>query len=168
MIALRAIVTAPTLALSVGSVDFGTVRVGAGLISYVQLENPSPVPAEWDIRKPVESDRDSQRFIVTPRSGVVLPGQRENVAIEFRPLAAESYTAKLPLRVANSLRTYAISVRGTGSAPLISFSPSEIEAGPVLPGSDGEVVQVCIKNDGEEAVELFCVDFDKQHVEEVS
>ena len=86
VILLRANVTVPEVSVSQDALDFGDVWVGCARVMHLQLQNTSPVVAEWDFKKAMGSSKDEAKFRLEPRGGVLQPGQRCNVAVEFMPL----------------------------------------------------------------------------------
>lgn len=57
-------------------------------------------------------------------------------------------------------------VEGLGNEPNISFDRTLAEFPPVLPFSLGSEVQVAITNPTAYPIELYSLEFDKQHIEE--
>ncbi|KAH8070819.1 hypothetical protein JL721_4732 [Aureococcus anophagefferens] len=149
-IVLQANVTMPDISLSAEALDFGPVWVGCGRTMHVQIHNTSPVLAEWDFKKAMGAARDEARFTLSPRSGALLPGRKQNVAVEFVPVDDRPCSLKLPLK----------------------FSPSVVEIGPVLPFEDGTgrpgttATTVTMKNASDRPVEVFSLDFDDEYVTE--
>ena len=99
----------PSMAVSDSVLDFGQVLCSQCKIITVQFFNHKRVPCEWsvvsesdDAKKKPESDFDwpknkwrktkektaksVQVFEIIPSSGVLLPGQRNNIQIKFMPL----------------------------------------------------------------------------------
>jgi hydrocephalus-inducing protein len=93
VIVLKASVTVPSVSVSSNLLDFGDVLVGTSKTVCVQLCNTSAVPAEWDLRRAkallaaaAADARDEARFTAEPHSGVLQPGAKVNVTVEFIPL----------------------------------------------------------------------------------
>ena len=57
-------------------------------------------------------------------------------------------------------------MEGLGNEPKISFNHTLVEFPPVLPFSPGSEVQVEIANPTAYPVEVYSLEFDKQHIEE--
>lgn len=65
-----------------------------------QLQNTSPVPAEWGIGKVSGSAKDEAWFVLTPNFGVIPPGEAVNVEVAFTPTESRAFLLRLPLKVA--------------------------------------------------------------------
>ncbi|KAJ1445550.1 hypothetical protein M885DRAFT_473458 [Pelagophyceae sp. CCMP2097] len=169
-VVLRALITMPEIALSVESLDFGPVWVGCARTLHLQLHNTSPVVAEWDLKKAMGSSRDEARFTFSSRSGVLQPGRKQNVAVEFVPLDARLCTLKLPLKVTQSTKTWNVSFAGAGVVAKLVFEPALVQIGPVLPFSDdatgATTASVVMRNVSDRPVEVFSLDFDADYVAE--
>ncbi|EGB10058.1 hypothetical protein AURANDRAFT_62593 [Aureococcus anophagefferens] len=171
-IVLQANVTMPDISLSAEALDFGPVWVGCGRTMHVQIHNTSPVLAEWDFKKAMGAARDEARFTLSPRSGALLPGRKQNVAVEFVPVDDRPCSLKLPLKVNQSTKTWLVNFAGAGVTAKLQFSPSVVEIGPVLPFEDGTgrpgttATTVTMKNASDRPVEVFSLDFDDEYVTE--
>lgn len=55
---------------------------------------------------------------------------------------------------------------GEGEEPQLQFSSSLLELGPTLPSSQGVEAEVLVRNPCSFPVEFYCLEFDKQHLEE--
>ncbi|KAG5176523.1 hypothetical protein JKP88DRAFT_130991, partial [Tribonema minus] len=165
LLVLRACVAVPAVAVSAALLEFGDVVVGRSCTSCLQLHNPGPVPADWELKAPlnISDARDEARFEVAPRGGRLAPGARANVAVEFVPLEGQAYATKLPLRVANSAKTHMICLQGVGVHPRVAFDPPRALLGPVLPGAPWARAIVAMRNDGAVPIEVFSLDFDAQY-----
>lgn len=76
------------------------------------------------------------------------------------------YRERLVIAVAQSTQQILLLAQGLGLEPQLEFSTSEIELGPVLPYSDGEEVEVLVRNPCPFSIEFYSLDFDKQYLEE--
>ena len=134
VLVLRANVTVPDVVLSHHHLAFGDVLVGRSNTTYVQLHNPSPVPAEWAFKKPLGSTKDLANFITTPQSGTLQPNERINVSVEFEPKEMRNYAIRIPIKVVNNTHSKeTLRLDGMGQELSLAFTPSLTEFGPVLP-----------------------------------
>ena len=63
-VALRANVTIPEVTMTSEHLDFAPVWVGCSRTLSMQLQNVSPVTAEWEFKKPIGSNKDETKFCV--------------------------------------------------------------------------------------------------------
>ncbi|TMW60398.1 hypothetical protein Poli38472_000440 [Pythium oligandrum] len=166
LVSIRAVVTVPDIAISTDVLDFGRMAVGTCHTMYTQLQNVSSVSAEWAVKKPMGSARDLSNFRITPQSGVLAPGNKVNVQIEFIPDEERHYTLKLPVKVAANTKTRSITLRGEGSELRVSFAPPLVDLGPILPCSESTERVVELQNNSNYAIEVFSLDFDDVYKED--
>ncbi|KAG7386322.1 hypothetical protein PHYPSEUDO_000450 [Phytophthora pseudosyringae] len=157
---VRALVTVPDISISTESLDFGKIAVSTCHTMFTQLQNVSAVPAEWAFKKPMGSTKDVGNFRFSPQSGLLTPGAKVNIQIEFIPDDGRQFLLKLPIKINSNPKTRAIVCRGEGSELRISFHPPLVELGPVLPCAPPEEQLVEIRNDSDYAIEVFSLDFD--------
>ncbi|KAG3249966.1 Hydrocephalus-inducing [Phytophthora idaei] len=160
---VRALVTVPDITIFTDSLDFGKIAVSTCHTTFTQLQNVSAVPAEWAFKKPMGSTKDVGNFRFSPQSGVLSPGAKANIQIEFVPDSGRQFMLKLPIKINSNPKTRSIVCRGEGSELRISFSPPLVELGPVLPCAPPEEQLVEIRNDSEYAIEVFSLDFDSAY-----
>ncbi|RLN87341.1 hypothetical protein BBJ28_00008070 [Nothophytophthora sp. Chile5] len=160
---IRAHVTVPDISISTESLDFGKIAVSTCHTMFTQLQNVSAIPAEWAFKKPMGSAKDVGNFRFTPQSGVLAPGNRVNIQIEFMPDDGRHFMLKLPIAIASNPKTRSIVCRGEGSELRVSFHPPIVELGPVLPCAPVEEQLVEIRNDSDYTVEVFSLDFDMDY-----
>ncbi|KAE9352056.1 Hydrocephalus-inducing protein [Phytophthora rubi] len=160
---VRALVTVPDISISTESLDFGKIAVSTCHTMFTQLQNVSAVPAEWAFKKPMGSTKDVGNFRFTPQSGLLTPGAKVNIQIEFVPDDGRQFMLKLPIKTNSNPKTRSIVCRGEGSDLRISFYPPLVELGPVLPCALPEEQLVEIRNDSDYAVEIFSLDFDSSY-----
>ncbi|GMF15729.1 unnamed protein product [Phytophthora fragariaefolia] len=163
---VRALVTVPDISISTESLDFGKIAVSTCHTIFTQLQNISAVPAEWAFKKPMGSTKDVGNFRFTPQSGLLTPGAKANIQIEFVPDDGRQFMLKLPIKINSNPKTRSIVCRGEGSDLRISFYPPLVELGPVLPCAPPEERLVEIRNDSDYAVEVFSLDFDSSYVQD--
>ncbi|KAK1936582.1 Hydrocephalus-inducing protein [Phytophthora citrophthora] len=159
----RALVTVPDISISLESLDFGKMAVSTCHTMFTQLQNVSAVPAEWAFKKPMGSTKDVGNFRFTPQSGLLAPGAKANIQIEFIPDDGRQFMLKLPIKINSNPKTRSIVCRGEGAELRVSFSPPLVELGPVLPCARPEEQVVEIRNDSDYPVEVFSLDFDSTY-----
>lgn len=160
ILTIRAHVTVPDIAISLETLDFGKMAVSTCHTLFTQLHNTSAVAAEWAVKKPMGSAKDLSNFRVTPQSGVLAPGYKANVQVEFVPDDSRLFALKLPIKVTSNPKTRSITCRGEGSELRLRFDPPMIELGPMLPCASVVERVVEMRNDSDYAVEVFSLDFD--------
>ncbi|KAG1683786.1 hypothetical protein DVH05_013126 [Phytophthora capsici] len=159
----RALVTVPDISISSESLDFGKMAVSTCHTMFTQLQNVSAVAAEWAFKKPMGSTKDVGNFRFTPQSGLLAPGAKVNIQIEFIPDDGRQFMLKLPIKINSNPKTRSIVCRGEGAELRVSFSPPLVELGPVLPCTRSEEQVVEIRNDSDYPVEVFSLDFDSTY-----
>jgi hydrocephalus-inducing protein len=82
---MRANVTVPDIELTTETLDFGRLLCGHRKTICIQIYNPGCVPAEWQVRRPIQGAGDWDFFKAQQESGVIQPGDRVNVQISFTP-----------------------------------------------------------------------------------
>ncbi|CAM9191035.1 unnamed protein product, partial [Phaeothamnion confervicola] len=167
---LRADVTVPEVVLSSEVLDFGSIAVGCGRLKHFEVRNVSPVAAEWAFRRATGDVRDESRFRISPRGGMLLPGQRAVVAVEFAPAEGRLHQLRLPLTLAQAVSAKtSLVLLGRGLMPSVVFDPPAAVLGPVLPGPGLAALTafprmarlaVTMRNDGPVDVEIYSLDFD--------
>lgn len=160
ILTIRALVTVPDISISMETIDFGKMAVSTCHTMFTQLQNISAVPAEWAVKNPMGSAKDQSNFRVTPQGGVLAPGYKVNIQIEFVPDDNRHFAIKLPIKVASNPKTRSITCRGEGSELRLSFQPPMVELGPMLPCSGVAEHIVEMRNDSDYPVEVFSLDFD--------
>uniref|UniRef100_K3W9R0 Abnormal spindle-like microcephaly-associated protein ASH domain-containing protein n=1 Tax=Globisporangium ultimum (strain ATCC 200006 / CBS 805.95 / DAOM BR144) TaxID=431595 RepID=K3W9R0_GLOUD len=165
ILTIRALVTVPDISISMETLDFGKLAVSTCHTMFTQLQNISAVPAEWAVKKPMGSAKDLNYFRVMPQSGVLAPGYKVNVQIDFVPDDNRHFAIKLPIKVTSNPKTRSITCRGEGSDLRVSFHPPMMELGPMLPCSGIAEHAVEMRNDSDYPVEVFSLDFDPAYKE---
>jgi len=167
VVVLKANVTVPEVSLSVDRLHFGDVWVGCSRTIYVQIHNISPVRAEWDFKRAIGNTKDENKFSVLPRSGSLAPGERCEVAVEYIPNEDKHHFLKLPLKVSQSSKSRTLALEGAGVAARVTFKPSLVELGPILPYSKtGDYREVTLTNSSDRPIEVYSLDFDENYLEE--
>ena len=179
---LQANICEPTLTISESSVDFGTVECGNCQIVTVLLENNGSVPCTWsfariDKRLPHGLGRKAQIvetrkremdacFETLPSYGSLQPNETEFVQLRFLPKDASTCTTEMSIKIANSSRRPALKLSGSGIDPVLTFSSTMIELGPVLPQAVAAEQSIVISNPTPSAVELYILELDDLHIRE--
>lgn len=166
LLTMRATVTVPDISISADNIDFGKVAVGRCHTVFTQLQNVSAVVAEWAFKKPMGSTRDVGNFRFSPQSGVLTPGNKVNVRIEFVPDDGRHFILKLPIKVASNPKSRSIVCRGEGSELRLEFRPQIVDLGPVLPCDPPAQQMVTFLNNSDYPVEVFSLDFDPVYKED--
>jgi hypothetical protein len=162
-IKLRANVTVPEVAISSAEMDFGRIIVGQSRVIYTQIHNTSPVVADWGFKKPMGSAKDVPYFTMTPNSGILGPGEKVNVAVEFIPKEGRLHSLRLPIKVMDNDKSAQVIFRGEGTELKVAFD-RPVQLGPILPHEEGsglQVQEVCMTNTSDVAVEVYSLDFDE-------
>lgn len=167
-VVLCAYVTTPEVVLSTDTLDFGAVWKGCSRTAYLQVHNVSTVMAEWELKKAIGGGSvfAEQRFRISPRSGALQPGKKCNIAIEFVPIDERAVNLKLPVKVAQSPKTWTLTLCGSGVVAKLRFEPPVVDLGPILPFDVGSRRTVALINDSDRPVHVYSVDFDPIYVEE--
>ncbi|XP_047008963.2 hydrocephalus-inducing protein homolog isoform X3 [Ictalurus punctatus] len=184
---LLAVVMRPSLTASTNMLQFDSVQCGMCKVATLQLHNPEPVPCKWSIKEeellkrkgktekhiPLHLRQDARLeklnsliFEMLPSSGVLYPGDRVNIQVKFSPAEGRMYKERLVIAVAQSTQRILLLAQGQGLEPQLEFSISEIELGPVLPYSNGDEVEVLVRNPCPFPIEFYSLDFDRQYLEE--
>jgi len=165
---LVANIQTPELEVSRKELDFGRVQVGHCKAMWVQLYNPKDVPADWQVRKPMEKVRDWAFFSVTPNSGTLQPGDRVNVQMMFEPGAARNeYAQDIPIKISQNKREVRVACKGESHTLALRCEPALVDLGAILPGAEAPkeaFFRLC--NDSEVALEVYSLDFDMQYLED--
>nr|CCA18905.1 PREDICTED: similar to hydrocephalus inducing putati [Albugo laibachii Nc14] len=163
LITIRAIVAIPKIITSRELLDFGKVMIGNGRTDYLQLHNVSSVPAEWILKRAVGGTKEDNVFRFSPSTGNLPPFTKANIQIDYEPSSGRQSQLKLTLQVTANSKAKTIILRGQGSELQISFSPSIVELGPILPCIKTATAVADIQNDSEYPVEVISLDFDQEY-----
>ena len=126
---------------------------------------------------------------MTPSSGIIAVGGRENIVISFIPESGASRRSavswrcplslrslkepamrsqvQIPLRIQMSDRSPVIKCRGASLPVEVDILPGRVRLGPVLPYLESKPVEIKLVNESDIDVELYSLDFDRQYLEEV-
>lgn len=163
---LRANVIVPEVTLSSQRLLFNNVVVGQCKKMYVQLCNPKRLPCEWSFKPNRDlSNVDQKFFVAEPSEGVLDPDEKVNLEITFSPNEARDFSAKLYIRCQQSPSVRTLQVRGHGENMKLSFDPPTLEFSPVQPFHKADTF-FFLENRSSVDVEVYSVDFDRQHVME--
>ncbi|XP_033116735.1 hydrocephalus-inducing protein homolog isoform X2 [Anneissia japonica] len=185
LLRLKANVTMPDMQISTDSMDFGEVQCGQCKVITVQLHNNQHVRCEWSslpsdkdkkkidkhvpmhLRRKMKPEKPKPRnFEMMPSTGMLFPGQRLNVQVKFMPTEEKIYAERIVIRLARSSQRITLMANGVGLEPRLEFGQTLIEFGPILPHSQGDEVDVIVKNPCGFPIEFYSLEFDKQYLEE--
>ncbi|CAM6101477.1 unnamed protein product [Calypogeia fissa] len=176
MVLLTANVTAPDLHLSTNSLDFETVLVGRCKGMFIRMENRGEAPCDWHSDRPEPGTvtmrvlKDWEFFTCIPNCGTIPPHDIMMVKVLFTPKLQKlknSYETIMSLRVSGVTTSYVVNLKGRGYLVPLTFVPSFVDIGPVIPNSDVPAqAQVQLKNRSNQPVELYTLDFDPQYIQE--
>eukprot|EP00798_Chlamydomonas_sp_ICE-L_P006741 gene6741-3411_t len=173
LITLRANVQVPDLKLSRDVLDFDSVQTGQCKVITVELHNYKQVPCEWQVKRPVENTKakDWSYFRCEPSEGVLEPDQRLGIKVIFTPVMNRDapYSQVLPIKIGLNPRSREMTGKGKGATPKISFTPSFVDCGPILPKFEGQTpneARFQMVNPCNYPVEVFSLDFDTRFLEE--
>uniref|UniRef100_A0A8C4S4T7 HYDIN axonemal central pair apparatus protein n=1 Tax=Erpetoichthys calabaricus TaxID=27687 RepID=A0A8C4S4T7_ERPCA len=182
---VHAIVIIPSLTLSTYLLEFDSILCGQCQVKNFQIYNHVQVVCEWVLteeEKPklidkhmplhlrrkakIKTKPSQQVFELLPSSGVLLPGERINVQVKFSPTKEKLYTESIFLRISQSKERQKLTVQGKGLELHLDFCPSVLEFVPILPYSNGDKIEVTVKNPCTYPIEFYSLEFDKQYHEE--
>ncbi|KAJ3115022.1 hypothetical protein HDU96_001327 [Phlyctochytrium bullatum] len=181
ILSLRADVTLPDLYVSSTDVDFGEVLCGQRKTITIQLHNKNSVPCEWtttaqdskEIASSKQAKQTKKRFAsivkefgINPPNGLLQPGERMLVFIQFSPTEEKDYDAVVPFKVNMNGQPIPVHISGRGFKPVIQFEPDSIVMGPILPCSEGTESKFCIYNPTNYPIEVYSLEFDQVYLEE--
>ncbi|KAJ3106206.1 hypothetical protein HDU97_006839 [Phlyctochytrium planicorne] len=182
ILTLRADVTLPDLHISSSEVDFGEVLCGHRKTVTIQLHNKNTVPCEWTTI-PQEANQTSsaskqqrlpkkkftsilKEFDINPPHGLLQPGEKSFVLIQFSPTDEKDYDAVVPFKINMNGQPIPVHIFGRGFKPTIQFEPETIVMGPILPCSEGTDAKFSIYNPTSYPVEIYSLEFDQVYLEE--
>ncbi|KAJ3184326.1 hypothetical protein HK101_009853, partial [Irineochytrium annulatum] len=177
---LRADVTLPDLSVSSNEIDFGEIVCGRRKTVSIQLQNKNTVACEWTTipPDPKEAAGGSKRmpkkksgvvvkeFDIVPSSGLLQPGEKIIVLVQFSPTEEKDYDAIIPFKVSMNGQPINIHLFGRGFKPVIQFEPESLVMGPILPCSEGIDSKFYIFNPTNYPVEIYSLEFDQIYLEE--
>ncbi|KAJ3215867.1 hypothetical protein HDU67_010224 [Dinochytrium kinnereticum] len=182
VLTLRADVTLPDLHISSNEVDFGEVLCGQRKTVTIQLHNKNSVPCEWttiaqepkDASSASKQNRQPKRkftsilkeFDINPPSGLLQPGEKSFVLIQFSPTDEKEYDAVVPFKVNMNGQPIPVHIYGRGFRTTIQFEPETIVMGPILPCSEGIDSKFFLYNPTNYPVEVYSLEFDQIYLEE--
>ncbi|KAJ3129345.1 hypothetical protein HK098_001757 [Nowakowskiella sp. JEL0407] len=175
---LKADVTVPELRMSTQDVEFGEVLCGQRKNITVQLHNANSVICEWSslpapensiqkhLKKKDNLHPSLKEFELVPSSGVLQPGEKNQLLIRFFPSDEKVYDITVPIRINLNSKTMPLHLVGRGVKTFIHLEPRNIVMGPILPCSEGTECKVTVYNPTSYPVEIYSTEFDKQYLEE--
>ncbi|KNC50959.1 hydrocephalus inducing isoform b [Thecamonas trahens ATCC 50062] len=157
----KATLTVPTLSVSRSNFDFGHVHVGFVKRMYVQLTNSQAVPATWFIKPVTTRSRKSEAlasaeaFAITPKSGVLAPGECINACITFSPRSEAAYKHAFKVRVKMNRKVFRFVCSGLGRMLKLQFAPPQLYFSATQPHTEGVYSQFFITNPNEVPIEVY-------------
>jgi hypothetical protein len=152
------------------SIDFGELMVGFRKSMVLQIANPNPVPCEWVTpfndsfqKQPKSLTNVLKHFEIVPSSGCLDPYEKSTITIRYAPSEQRDFDFDLPFRLHMNPKIRYLHVVGRSIKPLITFEPSSLSFGPILPYAEGVETKVTIQNITPHPIELYSVDFDAQY-----
>jgi hypothetical protein len=145
-------------------VDFGTIRVGQIAYAYIRLANQNVVPASWSLR--TAGDKEAAVIKFRPDRGTVSGNDSVKVEVSFQPSKAHEILYKVPLKVASNSISKNIVIKGVAEDVSVDVTPSPMLFPPSLPFSNGIQCKLSFVNNGSFPVEVFCSEYDRQHLYE--
>ena len=112
------------------------------------------------------SSKPTQEFTVVPSKGVLSPGEACNVEVVFHPRVARSYSARIPLKVAQNPNKHVIRLLGQSDSLRLRFDPPSLDLEPIHPHVMETERRVRVYNDCETSIEFFSLDFNEQYLQE--
>ncbi|CAG5111155.1 Oidioi.mRNA.OKI2018_I69.chr2.g5489.t1.cds [Oikopleura dioica] len=177
----------PPFYLADYELDLGPVILGDVRKALIRIDNFGDIPVAFapdqkykdkrffiDPRLPLHQKKalkEAQKplpriFQVIPEEGVLAPGERSTVQVEFMPTEESTFEENLLIFVENSTQRMEFNVSGSGVCPSLIFSKSPIELGPIMPDSAGATEIFSIKNNSKVEVEFYSLDFDEKYLKE--
>ena len=105
-------------------------------------------------------------FEMMPPTGMLMPGQRQNVQVKFMPIEEKMYEHRIAIRLSQSSQRIMLLCRGQGQEPHLDFDRNLVEFGPILPHSAGDEQDIVIRNPCSFPIEFYNLEFDKAYLEE--
>ena len=127
-------VVTPELSVSSDTLDFGRVQVGTCKVVTVKLHNPTVVPLDFSIRKPLEAVKDWPFFVCTPTEGSLPPGGWGDLKIEFTPNAPRSnFAQRIPIKIGYNPRLVYLQCKAAGFNLEAVCEPAVLDLGAIMP-----------------------------------
>ena len=101
-----------------------------------------------------------------PPTGMLLPGQRQNVQVKFMPTEEKFYEHRITIRLSQSSQRLTLLCRGQGQEPHLDIDRNLVEFGPILPHSAGDEQDIIVRNPCSFPIEFYNLEFDKAYLEE--
>jgi hypothetical protein len=150
---------APDIAVSPGTVDFGSVSASQGLSEFALVTIANIGDDDLTITG-VSLDLDGTPFeLGSPGSVLLPPGGATEIPVTFAPFSDEPSSAVLYVDSNDpDTPTAVVDLLGIGTAPRIAVSPEKYDFGEVLVGCDNELT-VTVENIGSEELVVDGVSF---------
>lgn len=113
-------------------IDFGLVPVGETFPDTITLTNPGAINAGFDLGALMGTDAPA--FGVMPTGTVAIPAMSNaNVTFTFTPTEKRDYLATMAVHGSGDCPSKTVTLKGTGSDGVLSWSPTDIDFGYVSP-----------------------------------
>jgi len=164
-IIMQACVCLPEVTLSAETVEMESILIGQTKKVYIRLHNPTPVTANWALKK--LPSKDDRAVTVTPSEGTLRSGKKCIVCVEFMPSTASRIIQEFTLKVdSNNQKAKILKVVGEGLGAILKWDMPVMDLGPIIPFSEGDEKVITLSNNSPFAVEIFSLDFDNRYKEE--
>eukprot|EP00605_Chrysophyceae_sp_TOSAG23-4_P000636 GSChrysophyteH1.ASY1.ANO1.717.1 assembled CDS len=166
-IVLSSCVCLPEVNLSSELVDMEQILVGQTKKMYIRLHNPTPVTANWALKR--VPGKDEKMVTVTPSEGTLRSNKKCIVCVEFMPNIPVKIAQEFTLKVDNNKeKPKVLKVIGEGLGAVLKWDMPMMELGPIIPYTDGSEKVITLNNNSKFDVEIFSLDFDNTYKNEES
>jgi hypothetical protein len=154
----------PELEISSDILHFDSVSLGQSKTMFFLFTNNTLVNCSWSTRK--VGGKDDSRFSLSKMEGMIRPGKREVISVEFLPLDSRLYRSEIQLKVEHNSKPRTIVFDGYGQGYALRFDPPSLSLGPILPFAAAAEQVVSITNNSSVPIEVYAVDYDDVVVKE--
>jgi hypothetical protein len=119
------------------TIDFGAVTVGEKFPYALLLRNPTTIDATAHVGD--ITGADAAAFVAAPTGDISVPAMTVGQSIiSFSPTEKRDYTAQVIAHGVGTCPDVTITLKGTGSDAVLTWSPSSLDFGAVPPGDEGD------------------------------
>ncbi|KAL0040642.1 hypothetical protein WJX79_000331 [Trebouxia sp. C0005] len=174
MLHMKGCLLTPDVQLSASTLAFGPVQTGKCKVMMVLMHNTREVPAEWQVKPPVDAAAaaDWSYFKCQPEQGLLPPGQKQLLKVMFTPGGhshAPKYKQGIPIKITHNNKGTVVMCTASSFMLKAAFDPPLLDLGAILPHFDGQQPnQALLKliNTADVDMEVFSLDWDKQYLED--
>lgn len=133
-------VNGPVFSLSQKVLDFGTVSYGFLETRTFELVNKSNIGFDYELRLDQVGNFNHREFRVSPSSGTLLGGEKQEILVEFIPISLKSYEVEMFLDInkfGNNMGK--VTIIGKGTCPEIRLESEVIDMGYVFVGNPYQI-----------------------------